>query len=86
MLSKKELENYSREEYPSPTVLVAKSITMTEESKWEMETIRDMIKQSGIDISVSEMVRLCINASWEDVVKPKLCNVAGIVTPSFYSK
>lgn len=85
VLTRKELEDYARQDFPSETVLVAKSITLTEESKWEMEQIREMVRCSGIDISVSEMIRLCISDSWEASVKPKLCQLAKIPTPSFKS-
>lgn len=73
-------------EYPSPEVLKTKSIMLSEQDIWELEYISGMLKHNGISISHSEMVRMCVRESWENVVKPRLCSIIGVDTPSFYSK
>ena len=83
---KKKADREDTEDFPSSSVLVQKSITITEETKWEMETIAEVLRDRGVNMSVSEMIRLCIHTSWENSVKPALCGAVGFPVPSFYSK
>lgn len=76
----------SGDEYPSPNRLKTKSVVLTEQDCFEMEYVGGMLRSAGVDVSHSEMVRLCIRHAWEDVVKPRLCSVINAPTPSFESK
>lgn len=79
-------DRVSREDYPSREVLQSKTLTLTEEQAYELEFMSGMLRSSGLAATQSDIVRLCLEASLEDV-KLRLCQAVGLGDcPSFKSK
>ena len=74
------------EDYPRKEALQSKTLTITEQQAYELETISGLLRSSGLAATQSDLVRLCLEASLEDV-KLRLCRAVGLTDcPSFQSK
>lgn len=86
MDQKKEAQKHGREDFPSQAVLTSKTLTLTEEQGFEIEAMSGLMKHNGYSISQSDIVRMCLSHSLEDV-KMRLCKAIGLDDcPSFGSK
>jgi hypothetical protein len=74
------------DDYPSQSRTVSKTLVLTEEQAYELENMSSLLKNGGLAATQSDIVRLCIESSLEEV-KAKLCAVIGLGDcPSFRSK
>lgn len=85
-ITRSEADRYGREDFPSSAALQSKTLTLTEEACYELEYVSGLMKHNGYTISQSDIVRMCIAQSLEDV-KLRLCKAIGLNDcPSFQSK
>lgn len=85
-MKKNQIDRATRENYPSRDVLQSKTLTITEEQAYELEAMSGVLRNSGLAATQSDIVRLCLEASLEDV-KMRLCKAVGLDDcPSFKSK
>jgi hypothetical protein len=82
----KQEEKQGREDFPSQNNLTSKTLTLTEQQGFEIEAMSGLMKHNGYSISQSDIVRMCLSHSLEDV-KMRLCRAIGLDDcPSFHSK
>lgn len=85
-ISKAEADRRGREDFPSAATLQTKTLTLTEQACYELEYVSGLMKHNGYTISQSDIVRMCLAQSLEDV-KMRLCKAIGLNDcPSFQSK
>lgn len=74
------------DDYPSQKRTVSKTLVLTEEQAYELEAVSSLLRNGGLAATQSDIVRLCLESSLEEV-KAKLCSVIGLDDcPSFRSK
>lgn len=86
MNSNSKIARTSDDDYPSKNRTVSKTLVLTEEQAYELEVVSNLLKHGGLAATQSDIVRLCLEGSLEEV-KAKLCAVIGLDDcPSFRSK